>query len=345
MTLNNYTDEETEQLRNSVGDKIKYITFIKEIGESQTPHLQIFAQATAPLSVKAWHTHLGARVSNIVPTQDPPKAIKYCQGYEWNKETDQFEAKEGSDLTSMEEYGTAPTQGKRTDLESINEELKHTPLSELWHDNELTKPLAAYHNHWVAKDQQYTTERMFKKAKTQHNEYMATREKHPWEHHLDLVIKCHVDTRLIHWYYDTIGDMGKTVNGKNLFFNHNAYYATGGKAADIYHAYKGEPIVILNLPASTDQTHSDYLYPILEGFKDGIISSGKYNSQTKAFAIPHVIVFSNHAPDMTKVKSNRIKAHNIHKISIEHKTNPSTHLPDIICVEQDQFDFTPPNWA
>jgi hypothetical protein len=32
----------------------------------------------------------------------------------------------------------------------------------------------------------------------------------------------------------------KTVNAKDLYFTHNAYYCTGGKAADITHAYNYE---------------------------------------------------------------------------------------------------------
>lgn len=347
MTLNNYTEEETQALRNCVGDKIKYVTFIKETCDSGTPHLQIFAQGHTVLSVKQWHSLLGPRVSNIVQTKDIPKAIQYCQGYEWNNDTEQFQPKEGSLLDTMEEYGTpaGQGQGKRTDLETINEELKHKPLKHLWLENQYTQTLAAYHQHWKDKDQVYASDRMFKAAKAQHNEFMATRKKNDWEHLLDKIIDSHADPRVIHWFYDNVGDMGKTVNGKNLYFNHNTFYATGGKAADIYHAYQGEPIVILNLPASTDVAHSDYLYPILEGFKDGVVSSGKYNSQTKAFKIPHVIVFSNHAPDMTKVKANRIKAHNVHKITFEHGINPCTQLPDIICVEQDLMDFEPPTWV
>ena len=57
MTLNNYTSDELMHLRACVAkadSKIKYITWNEEVGENQTPHLQIYAQAFKCLSVKAW---------------------------------------------------------------------------------------------------------------------------------------------------------------------------------------------------------------------------------------------------------------------------------------------------
>ncbi len=62
------------------------------------------------------------------------------------------------------------------------------------------------------------------------------------------------DSRAIHWFYDPQGDTGKTVNAKDLYYNHSAFYCTGGKAADIAHAYNYEPIVVFNLVVSAMKT-------------------------------------------------------------------------------------------
>jgi hypothetical protein len=48
--------------------------------------------------------------------------------------------------------------------------------------------------------------------------------------------------RFLQRFHDHIGESGKTVNAKQLVFEHNAFYTTGGKANDIYHAYNLEPI-------------------------------------------------------------------------------------------------------
>ncbi len=147
---------------------------------------------------------------------------------------------------------------------------------------------------------------------------LATRVTEPWEQVLYQTVSDHnenPDHRTIHWFHDHIGESGKTVNAKQLVFEHNAFYTTGGKANDIYHAYNLETIVILNICASQNQECTDHLYKILEEFKDGIFTSGKYGSTTKIFDSPLVIVFSNHPPDETKMKKNRLLIHDIVKLN------------------------------
>lgn len=347
MTLNNYTQDDIDTLRGSIksDSPIKYITFIKEIGESGTPHLQIYAQSSTKLSIKAWHEHLGPKIANIVPTLHQERAIKYCQGYEWNEETKEYTPKEGSDLSSMEEYGTPPSQGQRNDILSVVQELKKRTFKQIVLDEEMNEhatTIAKFSKHFQHLDDIYKTERMYQGGKSQHLAYTQTLgARKPWEMVLDDIISKPADPRIIHWFYDEIGNTGKTVNAKTLMYEHNAFYTTGGKAADIYHAYEGEPIVVLNLPASIDPETHAYLYTVLESFKDGVLSSGKYNSKTKSFDIPHVIVFSNIAPDTTRVKRSRIEAHNINKI---YKTikRLRIEIPSPHSLEVDQVEYIDP---
>lgn len=319
MTLNNYTPEELMHLRGVCTQsysKIKYITFNEEIGTTcGTPHLQIYAQATEKLSTIQWHSQLGPRISNIVKTIKLEKAQKYCQGFEYDPELHIYVQKEGS-TGNYEEYGRPPNQGARTDLESATAEVRKRPLSELLiegssHDNAIMSHISAFekldtlcrnHEHHIA-------------SKNQHNEFLAKRTRTSWEYHLKSIVESPVHPRHIHWYVDTVGDTGKTVNAKDLYFNHNAYYCTGGKAVDIFHAYKNQPIVVFNLVASSCKETSEYLYKVLEEFKDGIFSSGKYQSCIKTFLIPHVIVFANVPPDATKMKKDRLLVHDIQALN------------------------------
>lgn len=309
MTLNNFTNDELEHLRvvtSLPGTKIKYICWIQEVGENGTPHLQVYAQAYEKLSVKQWHKQLGYRMSNIVPTIDQKAAMEYCQGYL------KGQPKPGSDLATAENYGKSPTQGDRTDISTAVSELKKRPLSELVDEGHaVTDTMVKHYRFFKELDERYIQQRAFESAKEEHNQYLATRVRLPWEYKLKEIVESCNDTRVIHWFYDSEGETGKTVNAKDLYFNHNAYYCTGGKANDIYLAYNYEPIVILNLVASSCKDTMDYLYKVLEEFKDGIFSSGKYMSKTKVFKIPQVIVFSNELPDMTKMKKNRIQYYNI----------------------------------
>lgn len=315
MTLNNFTSEELQHLRQvtSVKDtKIKYIVWIQEQGSEGTPHLQIYAQAFEKLSVAAWHKALGPRIANIVPTENPPVAIQYCKGYK------DGQPKPGSNLDSVEEYGKKPHdgQGERTDLIEAANEIRKRPLKDIMTHGSVNEPsIIKHYAYFKDLDTHSTKQRAFESAREEHNAYLETRERQPWEHKLKQIIENDTDTRSIHWFYDPVGETGKTVNAKDLYFNHNAYYCTGGKAADIAHAYNYEPIVVFNLVASVDETTMIYLYKVLEEFKDGIFSSGKYMSVTKAFKIPQVIVFSNICPDQSKMKKNRLIVHQIEHLN------------------------------
>jgi len=315
MTLNNFTIEELEHLRSVVSSessRIKYICWIQEVGADGTPHLQIYAQASAKLSVAAWHKALGPRIANIVPTGNPLAAIQYCKGYKDGL------VKPGSDLSSVEEFGKAPKAGERTDLINACNEIRKRPLSEIM-DSGSPHELSIINHfpYFTALNNQSIKRRAFESAREEHNEYLETRVRQPWEFHLKNLIDNDTDRRSIHWYYDPVGETGKTVNAKDLFFNHSAFYCSGGKAADIAHAYNYEPIVIFNLAASVEEDTMKYIYKILEEFKDGIFSSGKYMSQTKAFKIPKVIVFSNIMPDKSKMMKNRLIVHNISSLNGE----------------------------
>jgi len=321
MTLNNYTPEELAHLRtvtSTSGTKIKYITFNAEVGENGTPHLQIYAQAFSCLSVSAWHKALGSRIANIVPTQNQERALKYCQGFSFDEETQEYTLKAGS--TPFEQYGKLPhaDQGTRTDLHEAHAAVMKRTLTEIMLSGEHTQAIASHYAYFKDLDSHAQADRAFKQARNQHNEFMAARTPLAWEHVLHDIIAQPPCTRSIHWFVDTIGETGKTINAKSLYFNHNAYYCTGGKSADIAHAYQYQPIVIFNLVASQDKETQAYLYTVLEQFKDGIFSSGKYNSMIKTFKIPHVIVMSNEWPDETRMKKSRIVVHNIQELMHSH---------------------------
>lgn len=315
MTLNNFTEDELIHLRAVVSakdSKIKYIVWIQEVGEAGTPHLQIYAQAFEKLSTVAWHKQLGPRISNIVPTENPEAAIQYCKGFK------NGQLKPGSNLDTIEEYGKKPHdgQGERSDLIDAANEVRKRPLSEIMSNGSINEPtIAKHYTYFKDLDMHSNKKRAFESAKEEHNSYLVTREPQQWEIKLQSIITNDTDPRSIHWFYDPIGETGKTVNAKDLYYNHNAAYFTGGKAADIAHAYNYEPIVVFNLVASADEETMKYLYKVLEEFKDGIFSSGKYMSVTKAFKIPQVIVFSNVNPDQTKMKKNRLIVYNIQELN------------------------------
>jgi hypothetical protein len=105
--------------------------------------------------------------------------------------------------------------------------------------------------------------------------------------------------REIHWYYETIGNVGKSillrylvdkcdgiqVDGKadNVFFCIAEFVKTHGV---------GPKIVCLDLARTT----GDIDFTMIEKVKDGRFLSGKYRSVLVRYSRPHFLVFSNQPP-------------------------------------------------
>jgi hypothetical protein len=325
MTLNHPTEEEIKHLRKVTTlpmSKIKYICFCHENQnkEGHTYHLQIYAQAHEKLSVKAWHDQLGPRIANITSPENTAITHQYCMGFE--KQGDSFVKKLGSE--ECEEFGVVPNQGERTDIEEAAHSVAEMGLKQMNLQLLQQDVLARYPGHFRDLDNTFRTQRMRLAAQAQHDQFYPNRNKLPWEEVLFDIVKEESHPREIHWFVDEVGNTNKTLNAKQLVFHHGAYISTGGKANDIIYAYDSEPIVVINLVASVDKDTTSYLYKVLESFKDGIFSSGKYASCIKLFKIPHVIVFSNDFPDENKMKVARLVVHDIQEIN----NSQSRHSPN-----------------
>jgi hypothetical protein len=114
------------------------------------------------------------------------------------------------------------------------------------------------------------------------------------------------DPRKFFWYHDYKGDTGKSWFARYLMAIHKASIFTNGKMAHIAFDYKLEPIVIFDL-SRTQADKIDHIYSLIENFKNGIMFSPKYESGTRIFAPPHVIVFSNFIPDILD-RGNKLSA-------------------------------------
>ena len=135
--------------------------------------------------------------------------------------------------------------------------------------------------------------------------------------------------REVIWYNDPIGHTGKTFMSKYLTLYKNAIRLENGKSADIKFAYQGERIVIFYLCRS-QMDH--FNYEALESMKNGLIFSPKYESKTKIFDIPHVLVFANWLPDQSKLSEDRWNIHTINQVEDmewERTTAFPTQTPEV----------------
>lgn len=107
--------------------------------------------------------------------------------------------------------------------------------------------------------------------------------------------------REIFWIYDPKGGCGKTDLANHLICNNQFLVFGNAKTADVALAWNGENVIF-----DYSRSQQDHInYGVIEDIKNGRIFSGKYQSCTKLYARPKVLVFANFLPDYGKMSADR----------------------------------------
>jgi len=113
--------------------------------------------------------------------------------------------------------------------------------------------------------------------------------------------------REIFWIYDPKGGAGKTDLANHLICNNGFLVFGNAKTADVALAWNGENVIF-----DYSRSQQDHInYGVIEDIKNGRIFSGKYQSCTKLYARPKVIIFANFLPDTGKMSSDRWNIHTV----------------------------------
>lgn len=113
--------------------------------------------------------------------------------------------------------------------------------------------------------------------------------------------------RNVIWYIDMEGGCGKTEFCRFLVKNvQNVLFLTSAAGKDLVHQVvksKNDPkIIIMNV---SRQAEGAFSYASVETIKDGLVFSGKYEGGTRLYPRPHVVIFANWMPDLTKLSLDR----------------------------------------
>lgn len=127
FTWNNYTDNDRVKLEAFYNEHCKYLVYGEEIGESGTPHLQGFFTCDKTKRLPALKKYFGNQVHFEVAKATSIRAAQYCKKgqqphSEWEEEGPDG-PRYGEDAL-VTEFGTPPTQGKRTDLNAVSAAIK-----------------------------------------------------------------------------------------------------------------------------------------------------------------------------------------------------------------------------
>lgn len=136
-------------------------------------------------------------------------------------------------------------------------------------------------------------------------EEVEVEEPFGWQVQIMDIIKEKPDKRTIHWFWEPNGNVGKTTLCKYLVVKHNALMLSG-KSSDMFHMISKFPnkrnLIIVDVPRSSQ----DFInYGAIEQIKNGLIFSGKYEGDQLVFNCPHLIVFANEPPDLSKMSIDR----------------------------------------
>lgn len=136
---------------------------------------------------------------------------------------------------------------------------------------------------------------------------LADKDLYPWQVTMKQLLEEDPDDRRVHWVWEGEGNVGKTSFAKSWCLNNEeSSIYVGGKAVDVKYAIqqmKQKPKYIFwDVPRS----QKDYVsYQGIEEVKNGIFFSGKYEGGMVMFNPPHVVIFANFMPDLSKLSHDR----------------------------------------
>lgn len=289
FTLNNPTAEEKAALLAVTPDNSRLVYFIAYNECVATPHLQGYFEVTGNLlgigeckaipGLKRAHfeTAKGSGEQNVV----------YC-------------TKDGNKFHQFGKLGKErQSQGSRTGGQ--NEQLKFDTWAQLitgcdtWEDildcDGLSIPLAKYEGWVTAKFNRFSKTKVVP---------MPTQLR-KFQHDILKLIEGPVDDRKVYVFVGQVGNEGKTYLSKVLKCHFGAV-GIGNKTADAAYAWNGEKIVIFDLSRTVQERIN---WDLIEQVKNGVIFSGKFRSMEKIHRCPHVLIFTNQAPDQSKLSHDR----------------------------------------
>eukprot|EP01082_Thalassiosira_pseudonana_P003648 g3616.t1 g3616 contig12:2426824-2427780(-) len=290
FNLNNYTPAQEDVLATLFErhpQKVVYILYGHETGDSGTPHLQGLLILKSRMRFNQVKDLLGFSLHLEVMKGTVQQASDYCK-------------KDGDWV----EFGECPavTQGKRTDLDECVEWIKvfigdNDRAPSAWDIAQVYPKLLMKFRHLPS-----VAKHMAPKIPSNFQTGEVRDWQIPLEEELDTPSD---DDRKILFYVDPVGAAGKTWFTRNyLAKNDNVQILGTGSYTDLaYMIDENCRVFFFKVPRGG----MEFLpYRLLESLKDRMVQFNKYQSRTKFLAtIPHVIVMCNERPDMTKLSEDR----------------------------------------
>lgn len=248
-----------------------------ERGEAGTEHIQGYVEFNGNKTLNGlkrllnrvhWETRRGTR----------DQAYQYCR-------------KEDTRVQPPHEWGDWEVgRGARTDWASFRKSIEEARTwDDLFKNDEIQPLLAKYGDY--AREYWHITRKPTP----------IRIELYPWQIRMRDIATGLVDDRAVYWIWDPRGHTGKSTFVAWLSQQFRAILMPT-KKEDALYLYMGETICIWDLPRDLQEHFS---YGAVEAIKTGNFVSTKYRTVHKRFDHPHVFIFANWAPDMSKLSEDR----------------------------------------
>lgn len=277
---------------------VKYIIAqLEECPKTKKDHIQGYIELTKRFRFKSLKKMLGetVHIENRKGTQK--QAIEYCSKTETQKEP-------------PIELGKKNKQGKRNDLQEIAQQLKQQTPIEIIAENYPTQYIMYYKGlnqlNNIYKQQDIENELSFRFQQI---------ELYEWQEEIIQTLLKQNDRQIL-WVYDKNGNSGKSTLCKYIYTQFKAFYTSATKAQDITYQYNNEEIILFDF----SRHNQEYInYGLIENFKNGLITSTKYETRNKLVLDLKILIFSNELPDMYKWTKDRYQIAVLNQHTIVYK--------------------------
>lgn len=297
---NSTTKEQAlDNIKSTFNNNIEFAIVAKELHQDGNSHLHILIKLIKKIDIrnKKILDDLTEKSGNYQSARNIKDVIQYI-----TKDDDYLTSKINV-LKYLENSNKKQTQDAKGIWSSVAEDIETLTLNELSIKYKSlfiqhSKKIIDAYNHYQNQKHQID-------IKTYYDNIYTSVEFKPFQQDILNIVDGDVDRRKVYWYYDNIGNTGKSYLTTYLELYKNAYVITGGKHTDMYRHYNNEKIIILDLPRDYDSNES--IYSVIENFKNGYFLDTKYEGSRKRFIPPHVIVMANFKPILNKLSKDRLQ--------------------------------------
>lgn len=279
FTLNNFSGPDLTLLKEKLIDLCTYAIIGKEVGESGTPHLQGGFTLKMAKRMTWLKTNLSGKAHWEPMYGTEADTQKYC-------------SKDGDVVLQLGEPRAAKQSNNVRALIDIVKK-----------GDEVPEEMMGLYSTRKRAFQEIADEETARERKKARLELYKTMKLRKWQMDLKRLLEREPDQRKIYWFYDRQGNKGKSWMAKYLDTTTDCITLSNGKTADLYHAYHGQRTVVFDLSRAQGEIFN---YDAMEHIKNGHVFSGKYDSKTKCYDVPHVVVFANCEPDYEKFSEDRL---------------------------------------